>query len=136
MLPSAMIDSELALLLKKGELEQIKYLLNTLKFETKKSAILKNLIIIFEEEVRHNLPVTIFDHSLDLDTLVEHYVITKLLLRRFDFDLPEKYQEDFHYYCLNNNISEYFISHIIERNMFYPEDVCIKLNKLFTQKEA
>lgn len=130
------LNNHAATMLAAGELQKLEYFLSTLKVKNKKLVILENLIEIFHKEVKSNEPFTLFDYSLDLDELVKHYMVTKLLLRRFDFDLPEKYQEEFYYYCMNTQVSVCFMEHLLERNMFYPEKVRAEVMALFEKKDG
>ena len=133
---SSELDQHVASMLAAGELQRLEYFLAALKTRTKKLVILKCLIDIFKEEVRNNEPFTVFDYSLDLDELVKHYMVTKLLLRRFDFNLPKEYQEEFYYYCANAHVSRCFIEYLIEHNMLYPEEVRAKVMAFFEGGEG
>jgi len=133
---SSELNNQAAALLAVGELQKLEYFLSSLKMKTKKLVILANLIKVFHEEVKNNEPFTVFDYSLDLDEVVKHYMVTKLLLRRLDFDLPNEYQEEFYHYCKNTHVSVCFMEHLLKRNVFYPEKVREKVLALFEKMEG
>ena len=133
---SKMIEEQAAKLLEVGELAGLTDLLNKVRVKTKKLVMLEHMIDIFNEEVKHNTVYTVFDYSLNLDEVVNHYMATKLLLRRFDFDLPGEAKEEFYYYCKANNVSDYFIKHLIENNIYNSEKVSSEVKVLFSEKEG
>jgi len=128
---SAELDRHAAEMLATGALDKLEMYLNALNTRTKKLVILVNLIRIFKEEVKNNEPFTVFDYSLNLDELVKHYMVTKLLLRRLDFDMRMEYQEEFYHYCLDTHVSHCFIEHLIAHNMVNRDRVIGRIVALF-----
>ncbi|MBE5948033.1 MAG: hypothetical protein E7261_03270 [Lachnospiraceae bacterium] len=125
-----------SLLLSVGDIHRLEIYLASLPKMNKNLVIIQNLIAVFKEEAANNAPVTVFNYSLDFKKLVEHYMKTKLLLRRFDFDLPEEYQEEFYDYCVETGVSGYFMAHLLKKNIFNPEKVYAKVEELFRKREG
>ncbi|MBQ9766062.1 MAG: hypothetical protein IJW18_07680 [Lachnospiraceae bacterium] len=129
-------ERKASLLLEVGDIKRLEIFMSSLPKMNKNLVILAHLINIYNEEIKNNAPYTVFDYSLDFKTIVRHYMITKLLLRRFDFDFPKAYQEEFYDYCKATNVSGYFLTHLLKRNIINPDKVQARVAELFRQKEG
>lgn len=74
---------------------------------------------IFHLEVKREEKTTIFDYSLEIDELVRHVYYVKLLLRRFEFAMPEPLQEEAYQYILRTGVSDSMIFYLMNYNLFY-----------------
>lgn len=50
---------------------------------------------------------------------IQNYIRMKLLLRRFDFDLPENYEKEVYEYIIKNHISDCMLVYLVTKNMFH-----------------
>ena len=125
------IHQELQYHLYNGNITEIENIMNNISKYDKKLIILKILLFIFHQEINAGANFTVFDYSLDFDELAEHYVETKLLMRRLEFGLPQFYIDDFYHYIINTCVSDIYITYIIKNNIFHKKRVCQQLSSLF-----
>ena len=129
-------EEKIARLLELGELLAIEQLFSSVKVWTKNLVVLSCLVKVFHIEVENNVEFTVFDYSVKLDELSEHYIRIKLLLRRIEFDLPLQEQEELFTYCCEKQVSVYLLSFILMTNIFHKAKVCRKLIQLFEKEEG
>lgn len=123
-------------LLTAGELLQIENILSRVTDWDKELVVMKVLTQIFRWEVENNISPTVFDYSLDLGELVRHFVRLKLYVRRLEFDMPDDLQMELYVYCRETGVSDYFLTYIIQNNVFFPKKVCQGLSELFARAEG
>lgn len=111
--------------LSEGKYSLVRQQVNTEKKVSKEIEVLKCLFCIYDAEKENGIADTVFEHSKDLNTLVEHYIKTKLLLRRLEFDITG--EEEFYSYCAEKKVSQYFIAQILFNNLLNAKKVCRKL---------
>lgn len=58
---------------------------------------------------------------------IQNYIRMKLLLRRFDFDLPENYEKEVYEYIIKNHISDCMLVYLVTKNMFHRQKVVTRL---------
>lgn len=123
-------------LLQSGEILGVEQVMENLPKADKELVILGQLIKVFHAEVENNVKYTIFDYSLDISLLTEHFIKLKLLIRRIEFDLLPEFQNELYEYVNKNQVSVYMITSILLTNIFAMEKVCIYLIDLFKKKEG
>lgn len=64
---------------------------------------------------------------------IQNYIQMKLLLRRFDFDLPENYEKEVYEYIIKNHISDCMLVYLVTKNMFHRQKVVTRLIHMFEQ---
>ena len=75
------------------------------------------LIGIYEEERRVGEEHTVLDNVENLDEAVERFVWVKLLFRRLEFGLKEKYWQELYCYCKERQVSVTMLSSILRINI-------------------
>ena len=60
---------------------------------------------------------------------IQNYIRMKLLIRRFDFDLPENYEKEVYEYI----ISDCMLVYLVTKNMFHRQKVVTRLIHMFEQ---
>lgn len=99
-------------------------------------SVLLDLLNIFQQEMAHQVAATVFDYSLDLDELVQHFFRLKLYMRRMEFNLPVEYQREFYDYCVATGVSDYFILQLLQKNLFLKKDACLNLSARYAEREG
>lgn len=94
------------------------------------------LFEVFRAEVEMECAHTVFEHSLDITELSKWFIQCKLLLRRIDFDLPEKEQEEIFSFAKKTGVSECLLAFIILHNMIHKEKVCQRLGEIYRKNEG
>ena len=94
------------------------------------------LIRVFRREVEKGISPTLFDVAQNPEELTAHFIRLKLYLRRVEFGLPEKYQDEMYDYCKKMGVSDYLILHFLQHNIFYKEEFCRSMSRLFAKKEG
>ena len=79
---------------------------------------------------------TVFDDFGNPDDMIQHFIRLKLYLRRIEFGLAEKYQREVYDYCIQTGVSDHLIFHMIQNNIFYREQFCRNLSRLFEREEG
>ena len=123
-------------LLKQGEIIKVEELLDSVKEWNEKLTILSRLVKIFHIEVQSGAEYTVFDYSVDMDMLVEHFSLVKLMLRRIEFDMPKDAVNELYEYCEKNKVSVYMLASIVFINIFHKEKVCEGLIDLYKEKKG
>jgi hypothetical protein len=131
-----MENEEIYSLLRQGEILEVEKAFESVKKWDNNLYILLNCVEVFHDEVTYNVEHTIFDYSTDIDELYKHYTKTKLLLRRFEFDLPKVYQDEFYEYCEHNWVSIWLIRNMISKSIIFKEKVCLRLAGLYGDKKG
>lgn len=121
-----------------GEILAAEQLLTQLdeQWRGKEGSILLILIRVFRREVEKGISPTVFDMSQNPEELTAHFIRLKLYLRRVEFGLPEKYQDEAYEYCKKTGVSDYLILHLLQSNIFYKEEFCRRMSRLFAKKEG
>ncbi len=121
-----------------GEILAAEQLLTQLdeQWRGKEGSILLILIRVFRREVEKGISPTVFDMSQNPEELTAHFIRLKLYLRRVEFGLPEKYQDEAYEYCKKTGVSDYLILHLLQSNIFYKEEFCRRMSQLFAKKEG
>lgn len=121
-----------------GEILAAEQLLTQLdeKWRGKEGNMLLILIRVFKREVEKGVSPTVFDLSQNPEKLTAHFIRLKLYLRRVEFGLPERYQDEAYDYCKKTGVSDYLIFHILQNNIFYKEEFCRKMSQLFAKNEG
>lgn len=134
----AKYEEETKSLIRQGEILEAEQLLLQLdeKWRGKDGNILLILIRVFRREVESGAERTVFDLSQDPDELVRHFIRLKLYLRRIEFGLPEQYQAEVYEYCMQTGVSDYLIFQIVKNNIFYREQFCRNLARVFEREEG
>lgn len=122
--------------LREGEILNVERILSEEKEWTKELIILNVLLKVFRKEVEKNVPHTVFDVSLELNELVEHFVHLKVLIRRVEFELPCQYQKELYYYCVNTGVSDYLLLYILHNNIFFKKRFCKNFSRLIAEEEG
>lgn len=115
------------------KVEQILYSIQVLDADL---LVLMILIQIFYREEKEKIRDTVFSISLEIDTLVKHFVKLKLLLRRLDFDLPVEFQEEVYSYCIEHGVSRCLLAYILINNIFNQKKVCKQIIAMFPEQAA
>lgn len=115
------------------KVEQILYSIQVLDADL---LVLMILIQIFYREEKEKIRDTVFSASLEIDTLVKHFIKLKLLLRRLEFDLPKKFQKEVYSYCIEHNVSRCLLAHILINNIFNQKKVCKQIIAMFPEQAA
>jgi hypothetical protein len=131
-----MENEEIYSLLKQGEILEVEKAINSVRLKDKNILILTELLVIFHDEVNSNSIHTVFDYSTDFEELSRHYIRTKLLLRRLEFDMPPEYLDEFYDYCENTGVSIPMLCRMIRVNVLYKEKVCLGLSQLYGDKKG
>ena len=130
------IEEQIQILLKKGELLQIEKILSKAECSSVDITVLKCLVEIFHIEVQYDVAYTVFDYSVDLDELVQHFIKTKLYMRRLEFDLPWNKQKEACQYWLETKVSDEELYYILLTNIFLQKKVCGQLKKIFAEVDG
>ncbi len=123
-------------LLRQGELSKIEEIFKNREYMGKELLILEVLLQVFYIEAENEEYPSVFDYSLELDTLITHFIRLKLYLRRLEFGLPEKDQAELYAYCRETGVSDYFLLYLIRCNIFFPRRVCERLAHIFSCAEG
>lgn len=99
-------------------------------------AFASRLIDIYEEEKHEREEHTVLDGAENVDKAVNLFVWTKLLLRRLEFGLPEKYWQELYSYCKERQISATMLSSILRANIICKELTCKRLIALYEKNEG
>ncbi len=134
----ARYEEEIRSLVMQGEIIEAEKLLLQLdeKWRGKDGNILLILIQVFRREVEKGVQRGVFDYSLDPDELTRHFIRLKYYLRRVEFGLPERYQREAYEYCEQTGVSDYLILRILQNNIFYKEQFCRNLARIFAEEEG
>lgn len=98
--------------------------------------MLQVLFNVFHTETKNHLSETVFDYSVDLTVLYEHFVRLKLLVRRLEYDLPEQYQREIYPYCRKWHVSQYLLTVVLLNNVFDTLKTCRKLIEIYMWEEG
>ncbi len=123
-------------LLKQGEIIKVEEALASVQAWNEKLIILNRLVKIFHTEVESGSEYTVFDYSVNMDVLAEHFTKVKLMLRRIEFDMPKEAINEFYDYCEKNKVSVYMLASMVLINTFYKEKVCKGLIDLYKEKKG
>ena len=127
---------QIKLLLHKDKIPEIKKILSQVKEWNKELLVVNVLVQVFQKEIENGISPTVFDYSLDLDVLIQHFIHLKLYVRRLDFDLPPDLQIELYKYCKTTGVSDYLLLYIIQKNVFMQVKVCQKLSAIFAAAEG
>lgn len=119
-----------------GELLEAERELAKVKQWNKQLLIIRIMMFVFRKEVENGSAPTVFDYSLDLNVLVDHFVRLKIYIRRLEFELPLSLQMELYKYCKQTGVSDELLCHIVQVNMFYPEKVYKNLSAVFAEAEG
>lgn len=121
-----------------GDVLAAEHLLTQLdeRWRGKEGNMLLILIRVFRREVEKGISPTVFDVAQNPEELTAHFIRLKLYLRRVEFGLPEKYQDEMYDYCKKMGVSDYLILHFLQHNIFYKEEFCRSMSRLFAKKEG
>ena len=121
-----------------GEVLAAEQLLTQLEetWRGKEGNVLLILIRVFQREVEKGVSPTVFDLSQDPEELTAHFIRLKFYLRRVEFGLPERYQDEAYDFCKKTGVSDYLILHILQNNIFYKEEFCRRMSQLFAKREG
>jgi hypothetical protein len=123
-------------LLETGEIVQAIEKLEKFMPEDKKFLMVYIMLDIFTEEVKNNSLKTVLDYALDFDMLVQHFMRTKLYLRRFELGMPTELQYEFYSYMQETGVSDIFVLHIIEANICYKNVAYMGIANMFKEYEG
>jgi len=129
-------EDEIQGLLEQGEILKAEQAISALPEKNAGLVVLEELIKVFHAEALSETDYTVFDYSVNIGQLTKHFIYTKLLMRRLEFDLPERYQEELYSYCRQNKVSQYFLASILLNNIFKRQKVCKKLIRMFEGAEG
>ena len=124
------LEKDIVKYLKNRNILMVEKLLNSASALNENLYILGKIIKISKLEQEKRISTNILEYSDGYKELIQHFLTVKLLLRRFEFDLPVEYQREAYDYFLKTNVSNYFILSLLLNNCFYPEKVCEKLINL------
>lgn len=127
---------ELSLLLLQGEVVEIEKRLKKIRYWGKDLAVLYILLHIFRLEVEKESSTTVFDYSLELDELVDHFIKLKLYMRRLEFDLPKEKQREIYDFCVKTGVSDHLILYILKNNIFFKENFCKNMAAILAEAEG
>jgi hypothetical protein len=122
--------------LKRGEILKVDEMIKTSDLADEKSCVLRILLNVFKVEAANDSDRIVFSYSLDIDKLVSHFEQTKMLLRRIDFDMPEKYIDVIYDYLEATGVTVYFLDQIIQTNMIHKGKVCLVLSGIYAEKKG
>lgn len=123
-------------LLDQGEILQAEKQIGQVADVDTEILILRCLFEVFHAEVETESVHTVFEHSLDIAELSRWFIRCKLLLRRIDFDLLEKEQEEVLLFAEETGVSECLLAFMILHNMIHKEKVCQRLAEIYREKEG
>lgn len=123
-------------LLLQGDILQLQRELSKITIWTKELKALQILAQVFSLETQNHVENTVFDYSLDIYALTEHFVKLKLYLRRLDFDLPEKKQREIYSYAQRTNVSNVLLLHCVQFNVVDIGKVLNRLSRIFFYYEG
>ncbi len=103
---------------------------------SRKNACVMQIKSIYQMEKKQKEKYTVMDYSEEIDSTVKHYIKMKLLLKRIDFELEEKYQYEIYDYIKENRVSRSFVVWILLKNMYHRKKVCKKLIQIYETKEG
>lgn len=127
-------EKQIQIYLSQGEIGKAEQTIHSAQKLNANMVIINMLIQIFRLETEKNIPNTVFSVSLDMGVLVKRFITVKLLLRRLEFDLPQRYQRELYAYCRKYKVSEYFLTFILWNNIFKRKKVCMQLAEMFPKK--
>lgn len=119
-----------------GDFVRAEEILHGLSHWDKELTILNLMMKIFRMEVECNAPCTVFDFSLELNELAEHFVKLKLLLRRLDFELPMELQMELYDYCSETQVSDCFLIFLINNNVIHQCRTCQRVAEVYFSREG
>lgn len=131
-------EEEIQKLLTRGEMRAAEEKLEQIpeSERNKHMFALQVLFNVFHTEMKNHLSETVFDGSVDLSVLYEHFVRLKLLVRRLEYDLPEQYQSEIYPYCKKWHVSQYLLAVILLNNVFDTVKTCRKLIEIYMREEG
>jgi hypothetical protein len=121
-------------MLKHGDILAVDKILQSETLNDKSLVILSRLIIIFKNEVNCGIKRAVFDYSTDIDELVNHYNMTKLMLRRIEYDMPSRYIDDAYRYWNETGASVCMLSQMVVTNIIDKEKVSSRLVELYNER--
>lgn len=134
----AKYQEEIRVLVRGGEIlpaERIVLQLDK-KWRGKEGNILAILMRSYHRDIEKDRLSTVFDVFREPEELMEYYIRLKYYIRRLEFGLPEKYWQEVYEYCINTKTSDYLIFDILIHNVFYQDECCRNLSRMFAQREG
>lgn len=98
--------------------------------------VLKEIIKVFRIEVENNVEYSIFDYSMDIDELYEHFQQILKFLEMAEEDFDVRHIRDLYEYAKATGVSCYLISRILLGNICYRKKVCSMILNTWLSKEG
>lgn len=106
------------------------------KWRGKEGNILVILMRSYHRAMEKGNLSTVFDVFKEATDLTEYYIRLKYYMRRLEFGLPEEYWQEVYDYCIRTRTTDYLLFDILERNIFYREECCRNLSRMFAQRDG
>lgn len=134
----AYVEQDIRTLLLQGEILKAEFLLKQLDGEArgKLGNIVLRMIQVFYSEVKKDISPTVFDLTRDAEELEAHYIHLKYYLRRLEFSLPETYWQEVYDYIVQTGVSDYFMFHMLQKDIFYKRMFCLNMAEMFAKYEG
>lgn len=126
-------ENKVRCLLQQGEILEIEKELDATENLSINLKILKILVKVFKVEIQNNIEHSIFEYSVDFDTLVLHYKKIKALLRRVEFELSADNQKELYDYCVENGVSQFLLGAVMLSSIFHRKKVCRAVREMWIQ---
>ena len=126
-------EAKIRSLLLEGEILELEKELDNAPSLSVELKILKTLVKVFKVEIQNNIEHSVFEYSVDFDTLVWHYKKIKSLLRRIEFDLPLEQTRELYIYCVESRVSQFLLGVVILSSIYHRKKVCRAVIDMWVQ---
>jgi len=128
------LNAKIRNLLQEGEILEIERELEQAVNLNAELKIIKTLVKVFKVEIQNNVEDSVFDYSVDYDTLLGHYKKIKALLRRIEFDLLLEQTEELYFYCVETRVSQFLLGVILLSSVYHRKKVCRAVIEMWNEK--